>query len=292
MKDEVQGRIAQSSLSDEAWSAKHGIVCHGPDGPDRCEGCLHYYGRAEKCIFATESDGSELTGEIHTGACEPASAAIRPCGPSDPTTVSVLSPNLEDLGAAIDVILAASCEDQQLAATMIAGNIGMALTNEPPHPDCPHAVADTRRTDSSESPLPASFSAPPSPPTPAQSTAGLSHQFVGERKVMGRGTVPSTAAAPVGEPIGYISPETLVGLCDPHGAGQIVAAAAFTTTIPLYTYPPAPAVGAEEVARIIDPVAWTTQDRMGKFVTYVNGIAPSLEKADAILSLLSIKAGE
>lgn len=48
-----------------------------------------------------------------------------------------------------------------------------------------------------------------------------------------------------------------------------------------------PSVSLEEIARIVDPVAWTQQDRVGKFVTYVKGIAPSLEKADAILALLS-----
>lgn len=47
--------------------------------------------------------------------------------------------SIETLGAALDVIMDASCEEQLTAATSIAGNIGMVLVNEPPHPDSPHA---------------------------------------------------------------------------------------------------------------------------------------------------------
>lgn len=41
----------------------------------------------------------------------------------------------------------------------------------------------------------------------------------------------------------------------------------------------------EAIARIIDPAAWSQQDRIGRFATYVQGIGPSLEKADAIIAL-------
>lgn len=43
----------------------------------------------------------------------------------------------------------------------------------------------------------------------------------------------------------------------------------------------------EKIARIIDPAVWSKHDEIGKFVTYIQGIGPSLEKADAIMAILS-----
>lgn len=55
----------------------------------------------------------------------------------------------------------------------------------------------------------------------------------------------SPPATPAGDqPVGYISPGTRKALIDPHGAGPIVAAAGYDTTIPVYLKPQA-GVGAE-----------------------------------------------
>ena len=42
----------------------------------------------------------------------------------------------------------------------------------------------------------------------------------------------------------------------------------------------------EAIARIIAPEVWAQHDRFGKFTAYTQGMAPSLEKADAILALI------
>jgi len=53
-------------------------------------------------------------------------------------------------------------------------------------------------------------------------------------------------------PIGYISPSTKRALIDPHGAGPIVAAAGYDTTIPVYLATPLATEGAEAVAYLHD----------------------------------------
>lgn len=78
------------------------------------------------------------------------------CAPG--TSCDPAPPNLETLGAALDVIMNASCDEQMTAATSIAGNIGMVLVNEPPHPDSPHTspnpvVADYATTETTVEPV-------------------------------------------------------------------------------------------------------------------------------------------
>lgn len=45
-------------------------------------------------------------------------------------------------------------------------------------------------------------------------------------------------------------------------------------------------IDREMLARIIAPEVWARHNRFGQFTAYTAGMAPSLEKADAILALL------
>lgn len=53
------------------------------------------------------------------------------------------------------------------------------------------------------------------------------------------------------EPVGYVAPETLIQLQEPRGYGYVVAAPAYTTTIPLYLASPAPAGEVERMKAAI-----------------------------------------
>lgn len=112
-------------------------VLHGRDKNDNGEFTASSMGAANDAMNLADECEKLSSGSVTDMLVFPAHAALKKAAQA----LRVAVPDsMEKIGTALDVIMAASADEQHAAAVSIASNIGMVLVNEPAHPACPHRV--------------------------------------------------------------------------------------------------------------------------------------------------------